>query len=91
MKSNSNNRTKKYQVRLTEQESKLLDKRIAKCGMNRSDYIRSKLIYENKDKGNIRIANFMVLAQEFLNGVEENGLVNKKIRKKVEELWNVLI
>ncbi len=76
------------QVRCTKNEMSQLEQQALMYGMKKSDYVRKelftpKLISEN----NIE---FTVKAQEFLNYIEEHYAEDKKLERKIKELWKEL-
>lgn len=79
-----------FQARFTEDENKLIEKRIVKSGLNRSGYVREAMLaYEGgKQKG----AQLAVMVQELLNYLEEKGKLNeKKEERMADEIWELLL
>lgn len=89
MKNNvKSNKTCTIQVRCTKKEMNQLDKQALKYGVKKSDYVRNKLFTSKViSESNVE---FTVKAQEFVNYIEEYYAEDKKLERKIKELWKNL-
>lgn len=90
MSTKKKNKDRMAQFRCTENEYKLLKKFASMNGMKCSEYLRGVACGGNDGKaGNVR---FAVKAQELLNYLEDTcAVADKKLEKKVDELWKCLL
>jgi hypothetical protein len=77
------------QYRCTEEEKRYIDREAKKRKINRSECIRELIFRKNsKDFGNVE---FVVLAQEILNHIEEEyPKHDKKMMRMVDKLWSLM-
>lgn len=77
------------QYRCTEEEKRYIEKMAKYYGLNRSECIRTLIFRKNsKDFGNVE---FVVLAQEILNHIEEEyPKHDKKMMRMVDKLWSLM-
>ncbi|MCI8299771.1 MAG: hypothetical protein HFI69_05365 [Lachnospiraceae bacterium] len=86
------NKTYTIQARCTEEEVREIDKAASKCGMKRSDYIRTRVFHSGKGKSSSREnVSVAIAAQELLNYIEENcPFEDKVLGRKVDKIWKML-
>lgn len=90
MKDNKMNKKYIFQARFKEDEKILIEKRIAKIGLNRSGYVREAVLGYGCEKQ--KSAQLVVMVQELLNYLEENGkLGGKKEERMADEIWKLLL
>lgn len=92
---NCKKRAKKAQlnIRLSQSEKRMLEKKAQKSGLNLSEYARVRLFGEDEKQQNPEmVSRCVVLCQDILNIAEEKYSCedNCLLEEKVEKLWKIL-
>ena len=90
------NKSERLQLRLTPEDKDLITKNAEKSGMTITDYIieNSKNRYaayiDNEKIKPITLSNAIVLLTQLINDIDQEYSHNKKIRKELNKIWNLL-
>lgn len=92
---NCKKRAKKAQlnIRLSQPEKKMLERKAQKNGLNLSEYARARLFGgDKKQQSPEMVSRCAVLCQDILNIAEEKYSCedNSLLEEKVEKLWKIL-
>lgn len=80
-------------IRLSQSEKRMLERKAQKSGINLSEYTRARLFGgDEKQQNPEMVGQCVVLCQDILNIVEEKYSCedNSLLNEKVEKLWKVL-
>lgn len=90
MKDNKMNKKYIFEGRFTEDENELIRNRIAKRGINRSEYVREAVLaYGGGKNKDVQLA---VRVQELLNHLEESGKLKGKTEERMADaIWELLL